>query len=115
MDTDISDKLPTDCPICKKTFKKSQSLYGHLQCHSLKKGKYAFDCKSCNLQFHQLSEYWKHLRLVHEESKNRRFSCSKCPDNPSFERKSQLRVSHMKSQKIPLQAIRSRTFLAHDT
>ena len=51
MNSDSTNRLPKDCPICEKSFDKSQSLYGHLQSHGLKKGKYAFDCKICKLQF----------------------------------------------------------------
>ena len=102
MNSDSTNRLSKDCPICEKSFDKSQSLYGHLQSHGLKKGKYAFDCKICNLQFKQLSTYWKHLRLAHEETKNRPYSCSKCPEseNLTFERKSQLQYHNERDHQM---------------
>ena len=101
-DSDSTNRLSKGCPICEKSFDKSQSLYGHLQSHGLKKGKYAFDCKICKLQFKQLSTYWKHLRLVHEETKNRPYSCSKCPEseNLTFERKSQLQYHNERDHQM---------------
>ena len=76
------------CPICKKTFEKVQSLYGHLQVHGLSKSNHKIlNCDKCNSRFDTLSELWKHQR-VHEDL-HRPFPCQIC--DKTFE-KNQLNV-----------------------
>ena len=71
------------CPICKKTFEKVQSLYGHLQVHGLSKSNHKIlNCDKCNSRFDTLSELWKHQR-VHEDL-HRPFPCQIC--DKTFER-----------------------------
>ena len=62
MSSDSKTEFSKDCPICKTSFDKNRSWYGHLQCHSLKKGKDIFDRKICLLKFYQFAMYWKDLR-----------------------------------------------------
>ena len=71
------------CPICKKTFEKVQSLYGHLQIHGLSKSNHELlNCEKCNTRFDTLSELWRHQR-VHEDL-HRPFPCQIC--DKTFER-----------------------------
>ena len=79
----MEDSTSSTCPICKKTFEKVQSLYGHLQVHGLSKSNHkVLNCDKCNSRFDTLSELWKHQR-VHEDL-HRPFPCQIC--DKTFER-----------------------------
>ncbi len=60
------------CPICKASFAKIQSFYGHLQTHRWNK----FPCGLCDETFDMMAKLWKHERI--HLNTHRPISCGQC-------------------------------------